>query len=160
MHIKYGMLNSLSHLGHSINLVYLGPVVRIAPNELSFNTAQSWKDIYDLRQGHQTFIKSEFYDGGSFADRCGSIVSERDPQVHGLMRKSLAHAFSQRSLIEQEYLISKNVDAFIQRIGQDGSRGVDIVMAFTLLSFDVIGDLGFGETFKGIESSMVSKRIW
>ncbi len=69
------------------------------------------------------------------------------------MRKSLAHAFSPRSLIEQEYLISKNIDAFIQKIHQDGSRGVDIAMAFTLMSFDVIGDLGFGETFKGIESS-------
>ncbi|KAI4095176.1 MAG: hypothetical protein LQ339_007336 [Xanthoria mediterranea] len=132
-----------------------GPVVRTAPNELSFNTAQSWKDIYDFRPGHRTFIKGDFYDGGSFADRCGSIVSERDPQVHGLMRKSLAHAFSPRSLIEQEYLISKNIDAFIQKIHQDGSRGVDIAMAFTLMSFDVIGDLGFGETLKGIESKDV-----
>ncbi|KAJ5938879.1 Short-chain dehydrogenase/reductase SDR [Penicillium verhagenii] len=27
-----------------------GPVVRTAPNELSFNTAQSWKDIHGFRQ--------------------------------------------------------------------------------------------------------------
>jgi len=102
-----------------------------------------------------TFIKSEFYDGGSFADRCGSIVSERDPQVHGVMRKYLSHAFSQRSLTEQESLISKNVDAFIRRIGEDGAQGMDIIMAFTIMSFDIIGDLGFGETFKGIESSRI-----
>lgn len=135
--------------------MYLGPIVRTAPNELSFNSAQSWKDIYDFRQGHMTFIKSEFYDGGSFADRCGSIVSERDPQVHGVMRKYLSHAFSQRSLTEQESLISKNVDAFIRRIGEDGAQGMDIIMAFTIMSFDIIGDLGFGETFKGIESSRI-----
>ena len=128
-------------------------MVRTAPNELSFNTAQSWKDIYDFRQGHATFIKSEFYDGGSFADRCGSIVSERDPTVHGTMRKYLAHAFSQRSLSEQEYLVSNSVDCFIEKIGRDSAHGVDIVLAFTLMSFDIIGDLGFGQTFNGIESS-------
>ena len=126
--------------------------MRTAPNELSFNTAQSWKDIYDSRQGHLTFIKSEFYDGGSFADQCGSIVSERDPKVHGIMRKYLSHGFSQRSLTEQEYLVSKSVDNFINKIGRDGARGIDIVTAFTLMSFDIIGDLGFGETFQGIES--------
>ena len=141
------------YLWHYIHEIQLGPVVRTAPNELSFNTAQSWKDIYDYRQGHLTFIKSEFYDGGSFADQCGSIVSERDPKVHGTMRKYLSHAFSQRSLMEQEYLISKSVDSLINKIGEEGTHGIDIVLAFTLMSFDIIGDLGFGETFKGIESS-------
>ena len=69
------------------------------------------------------------------------------------MRKYLSHAFSQRSLTEQEYLVSMNVDSFINKIGEDGTQGIDIVLAFTLMSFDIIGDLGFGETFKGIESS-------
>lgn len=129
-----------------------GPVVRTAPNELSFNTSQSWKDIYDFRPGHQTFIKSNFYDGGSFADRCGSIVSERDPGIHGTMRKYLSHAFSQRSLAEQEDLISKSVDKFVEKLGMVGQGRTDIVLAFTLMSFDIIGDLGFGESFQGIES--------
>jgi cytochrome P450 len=136
--------------------MYLGPIVRTAPNEVSFNTARSWKDIYDFRPGHLTFVKSEFYDGGSFADQCGSIVSERDPEVHGVMRKYLSHAFSERSLTEQEYLISKSVNAFIHRVGTEGAQGIDIAMAFTLMSFDIIGDLGFGETFEGIKSGKVS----
>ena len=133
-----------------------GPIVRTAPNELSFNTAESWKDIYDFRPGHRTFIKSEFYDGGSFADRCGSIVSERDPKIHGTMRKQISYAFSQQSLLEQELLISNTIDAFIQKIGKHGDQSIDIVLAFTLMSFDIIGELGFGESFRGIESSMLS----
>lgn len=154
------MVRPIVNLLHSKVHICLGPIVRTAPNELSFNTAQSWKDIYDFRQGHLTFIKSEFYDGGSFADRCGSIVSERDPQVHGIMRKYLSHAFSARSLTEQESLIAKSVDAFIRRIGEDGAKDIDIVMAFTLMSFDIIGDLGFGETFQGIESSRIYLLGW
>ena len=140
-------------LSHNIDKIHLGSVVRTALNELSFNSAQSWKDIYDFRQGHLTFIKSQFNDGGSFADRCGSIVSERDPNVHGVMRKYLSHAFSQRSLTQQGYLISKSTDSFINKIGEDSAQGVDIVLAFTLMSFDIIGDLGFGVTFREIESS-------
>ena len=69
------------------------------------------------------------------------------------MRKQLSHAFSQRSLEEQESLISRSVDLFIQRLGEDGPQGIDIVLTFTLMSFDIIGDLGFGESFGGIQSS-------
>lgn len=152
LHKKFGIVHSLESY-RTKPTDSAGPIVRTAPNDLSFNTAQSWKDIYDFRPGHLTFIKSEFYEGGSFADRCGSIVSERDPKVHGVMRKQLSHAFSRRSLEEQEYLISKSVDNFISKLGKDGAQGIDIVLNFTLMSFDIIGDLGFGETFKGIEAS-------
>ncbi|KAJ5945534.1 Short-chain dehydrogenase/reductase SDR [Penicillium verhagenii] len=129
-----------------------GPVVRTAPNELSFNTAQSWKDIYGSRQGHQTFVKSDFYDGGSFADRVHSIVSERDPIEHGIMRRYLAHAFSDQSLTEQEPLIANIIDRFVQQVGVKGSTGFDLGKGFEMMTFDIIGDLAFGETFRGVET--------
>ena len=131
-----------------------GPVVRIAPNEVSFNSAQSWKDIYGFRQGHKTFVKSEFYDGGSFADQAHSIVSERDPTEHGKMRKFLSHAFSDRSLSEQEFLIASVIDGFIGQIGKTGPNGLDISAAFGRLTFDIIGNLAFGTEFGGVESGL------
>lgn len=127
-------------------------MVRIAPNELSFNSAQSWRDIYGFRQGHKTFVKSDFYDGGSFADQAHSIVSERDPTEHGKMRKYLSHAFSDRSLSEQEFLIAGVIDSFIQQIGRTEPGGLDLSAAFGRLTFDIIGSLAFGETFGGVES--------
>ncbi|KAL2822604.1 benzoate 4-monooxygenase cytochrome P450 [Aspergillus granulosus] len=129
-----------------------GPVVRTAPNELSFNTAQSWRDIYGFRQGHKTFIKSDFYDGGSFADRVHSIVSERDPVEHGVMRRYLAHAFSDHSLTEQEPLIARTIDRFMEQTGIKGAEGFDIGKGFEMMTFDIIGDLAFGETFRGVET--------
>ncbi|RYP61516.1 hypothetical protein DL770_009770 [Monosporascus sp. CRB-9-2] len=135
-------------------------VVRTAPNELSFNSAQSWKDIYGFRQGHQAFIKSEFYDGGSFASRgMHSIVSERDPEVHGHMRRYISHAFSDRSLSEQEPLIAKTIDKFILRVGRKGAseKGFDIGKSFEMMTFDIIGDLAFGETFGGMESGALTQ---
>ncbi|KAL4922538.1 cytochrome P450 [Aspergillus aurantiobrunneus] len=131
-----------------------GPVVRVAPNELSFSTAQSWKDIYAPRKGRPTFIKSDFYDGGNFADQASSIVSERDPAKHSAMRKFLAAAFSDRSLREQEGLVTQVIDEFIAQVSRRGNstEGVDMTMWTNLLTFDIIGELAFGESFHGLET--------
>lgn len=68
------------------------------------------------------------------------------------MRKYLSHAFSDRSLKEQEYLIAEVVDQFIDRIGKHGGDGLDLVMWFNLATFDIIGSLAFGEPFGGVAS--------
>lgn len=135
-----------------------GPVVRVAPNELSFNTSTSWRDIYGQRKGHQPFIKSDFYDGGSFAAEAHSIVSERDPAKHAVMRKYLSNAFSDRSLKEQEYLVSEVVDLFIKKIGEKGVDGVDLVLWLNLTTFDIIGNLAFGQSFEGVASG--TEHFW
>ncbi|KAA8909875.1 benzoate 4-monooxygenase cytochrome P450 [Sphaerosporella brunnea] len=131
-----------------------GPVVRTAPNELSFSSSQSWRDIYGQRKGHQPFIKSPFYDGGNFAAEAHSIVSVRDPDEHNKMRKYLSNAFSDRSLKEQEDLITEVVDLFIEKIGQKGKEGINMVTYFNLTTFDIIGSLAFGETFGGVKSGI------
>ncbi len=129
-----------------------GPVVRVSPNELSFSSLQSWKDIYGPRAGHQTLIKSDFYAGGNFANQASSIVSERDPAKHRDMRKYLSSAFSDRSLKEQEPLIAGVIDRFIEQIGRLGGDCIDMTMWFNLMTFDVIGELAFGRSFGGVES--------
>ncbi|KAL8747225.1 MAG: hypothetical protein Q9184_007630 [Pyrenodesmia sp. 2 TL-2023] len=104
--------------------------------------------------GHSTFIKSAFYDGGNFAGQARSIVSERDPAKHAEMRKFLSNAFSDRSLKEQEYLVTKVIDEFCRQIGARGAgeEGVDLGKWFHLLTFDVVGELAFGESFNGVRS--------
>ncbi|KAI9878961.1 MAG: hypothetical protein M1830_010015 [Pleopsidium flavum] len=129
-----------------------GPVVRVAPEELSFSSPESWRDIYGQRSGHQTFVKSNFYSGGNFASQAFSIVSERDPAKHREMKKYLSTAFSDRSLKNQEYLISGVIDQFIQQIGKLGGDGIDMTTWFNLMTFDVIGELAFGESFGGVAS--------
>lgn len=122
---------------------------------MSFNSSQSWNDIYGFRQGHQTFLKSDFYEGGPFAGRgVHSIVSERDVDAHAQMRRHLAHAFSDRSLSEQEALVAETVDKFVRVVGDRGQRegGLDISKALEMMTFDIIGDLAFGETFGGVDS--------
>lgn len=133
----------------------IGHVVRVAPNEVSFNTAQSWKDIYGQKPGRQIFIKGTFYDGGNFAGNgISSIISERRPEVHKEMRNSLAGAFSDRAIVEQESLVATSVDKLIRLVGIKGSteKGVDISTLFESMTFDITGDLAFGETFGALDS--------
>lgn len=130
-----------------------GPVVRVAPNELSFSTSSSWRDIYGPRKGIAPFVKSKFYDGGNFAAESLSIVSERDPAKHAEMRRYLNSAFSDRSLKSQESLIADPVDRLVDKLGYTGQdpKGTNIVMWFNLVTFDIIGSLAFGKDFGGVE---------
>ncbi|KAF9729395.1 hypothetical protein PMIN06_011064 [Paraphaeosphaeria minitans] len=136
-----------------------GPVVRTAPNELSFSAPEAWRDIYGQRNGHKPFVKSEFYAGGSFANQASSIVTERDPTKHRDMRKYLANAFSDRSLKEQEHLIARVIDTFVDQIGTHGRDGINLTTWFNLMTFDVIGELAFGKSFGGVESGKVHEWI-
>lgn len=134
--------------------------MRVAPNELSFNSSQSWKDIYGFRPGHKTFVKSEFYSGGSFASKgVESIVSERGVDEHAHMRRYLSSAFSEKSVVEQEVLVSETVDQFIEAAGRRGSKpgGYDLAKALEMMTFDIIGELAFGETFGGVDSGKSHK---
>ncbi|KAH0426616.1 benzoate 4-monooxygenase cytochrome p450 [Colletotrichum camelliae] len=131
-----------------------GPVVRVAPNELSFSTSSSWRDIYGPRKGVEPFVKSEFYDGGNFAAESLSIVSERDPRKHAEMRRYLSSAFSDRSLKSQEPLITESVDKLVDKLENAGrdAHGTNMVMWFNLVTFDIIGSLAFGKDFGGVEA--------
>ncbi|KAI0425657.1 benzoate 4-monooxygenase cytochrome P450 [Xylaria sp. FL1042] len=142
----YKMLELHSKYGHA---------VRVAPNEVSFNSAQSWKDIYSTRPGHNTFVKGHFYSGGSFAGiGTTSIISERRPEVHRQMRNYLAGAFSDRAILGQEEFVAALVDVFIHIVGVRGSRKEGLNMQETLVSltFDITGDLSFGESFGALKS--------
>ncbi len=70
------------------------------------------------------------------------------------MRKYLAHAFSDRSLKEQESLVAEVVDLFVIQLREHASskEGADMVMWFNLTTFDIIGSLAFGESFGGLQS--------
>ncbi|KAI1856885.1 uncharacterized protein JN550_013630 [Neoarthrinium moseri] len=127
-----------------------GPIVRVSPDELSFNSAQSWQDIYGHRADRKILVKGRFYDGGSYAGiGTKSIVSERDPSIHRQMRSYLAGAFSDRSFKEQQGLISMNVDRFIELAGLKSElpAGFDVVALLEMLTFDITGDLAFGQSF-------------
>ena len=72
-----------------------------------------------------------------------------DDSNHARQRRTLSHAFSAKAVVGQENLISEFVDLFIMKIQElvDDGQIVDMNQWYNYLTFDVIGELAFGETF-------------
>ncbi|TVY88811.1 Cytochrome P450 monooxygenase [Lachnellula willkommii] len=126
-----------------------GPVVRIAPNELSYIDGKAWKDIYGHRSGGQEEMYKDpnFYLPNSF--RVPDILNA-PRQDHSRFRHLVSHAFSERALREQESLIQLYVDMLVSGIrkhSEGGTKPLDMVSWYNWTTFDIIGDLAFGEPF-------------
>ena len=79
-----------------------------------------------------------------------SSITDANDKDHTRIRRAWAHGFSEKSLKEQEPLITHHVDLLLDKLSQqDGD--VDIVKWLTYLVFDITGDLTFGESFGCVE---------
>ncbi|KIW74827.1 hypothetical protein Z517_11597 [Fonsecaea pedrosoi CBS 271.37] len=126
-----------------------GPVVRVSPNELSFNTSGAWNDIYGHRPGHANFHKSSIHVGAVDPLPNASTLTMADDETHARQRRALSHAFSQQALMEQEDILLVYVNLFIKKLGEMCDRGeaFNLVNWYNFTTFDIIGDLAFGESF-------------
>ncbi|KAJ5384673.1 hypothetical protein N7517_002584 [Penicillium concentricum] len=131
-----------------------GDVVRTAPNSLVYRSSQAWKDIYGHRKsGARSFLKDpKFYLQGP---RGPNIVNAND-EDHSRERRLLSHAFSEKALREQEGLVQSYVDMLVERLKGEISSSretVDMSQWYNFTTFDIIGDLAFGEPFDCLRES-------
>ena len=133
-----------------------GERVRVAPNEISFATGDAWQEIHGLRSNGRAMLKNPIW-WGELPGRTPSIVSALDLAAHERMRKLLSHCFSVKALNGQEETVQQYVSMMIQkfreRAGDARKTTVNIVDWYMYLTFDILGDLGFGESFKCLEAS-------
>ncbi|KAI0836314.1 cytochrome P450 [Hypoxylon sp. FL0890] len=131
-----------------------GPVVRIAPNELSFIESQAWKDIYGHHGSYEMAKEPKFYRLLGKYDPETIISAERE--YHSMLRRQMAHGFSERSMRGQEPIIGEYVDLLMRRLEEHcegGRKPLDMRAWFNFTTFDVIGNLGFGSDFGCLEKS-------
>ncbi|KAK0613301.1 isotrichodermin C-15 hydroxylase [Immersiella caudata] len=132
---------------HRLHELY-GPIVRIAPNHLSFTDSRAWRDVYGLHSPHLPASTSISFHGtntnfasekekGSFSPSerienpkapiwYRSLLSDADghdllnapADKHTKLRKALAVGFADRALKAQEGKIQYWVDVFIRRLGE------------------------------------------
>lgn len=131
-----------------------GEVVRIAPDELVFANAQAWKDIMGHRGPGEPEMKK--------APQMYNVLKDQPPTIanapreeHGRLRRQLAHGFSDRSMREQQPIIIDYVNLLIRQLHQrcgGGQKRLDAVAWYNYTTFDVIGDLAFGEPFGSLQS--------
>ena len=133
-----------------------GEVVRIAPNALAYRASSAWKDIYGHRtKGQKVFLKDPALYSPT-PNGVNAIITANDKD-HQRMRRLLAHAFSNKALGEQEGILQTYADMLVHKLNEilcgNPSCVVDLTRWFNYTTFDLIGDLAFGEPFDCLANS-------
>lgn len=141
---------------HGLHEQY-GDVVRIAPNRLSFTHPDAWRDI----RGHRKNGQGEHSKDPDFYAISKYNILGASRADHARFRRILSHGFSAKSMQEQQPLITQYVDLLMQRLWEKTHDGdgmprevaVNVASWLNFATFDVIGDLAFGEPFGCLEQS-------
>lgn len=131
-----------------------GPVVRLSPGELSFTSPRAWTDIYGHRAGRPDLDKDPIHVGAVDPVPGVSTISMADRDTHARQRKALSHGFSRRALWDQEATVQAFINILVDRVHAFAEAGemFDIVRWLNFVTFDIIGDLSFGESFGCLET--------
>ena len=117
-----------------------GDYLRIGSNDLSIVHPQAVEAIYGLGSPCQ---KAAWYD---LTHPMVSIQTTRSRVVHNTQRRIWSTAFSDKALHGYEQRINVHQHKLLAHIASTGGR-VNVTRYFGFYSFDVMGDLAFGESF-------------
>jgi len=133
-----------AHRIHAAHKRY-GPIVRVAPNELSFANPAAVRDIYNSDH----FVKEErFY----FAKRIfheDHLMSTRDTEAHKQRKKLLQRGFSQASMLEFEPRMTDKIktlfDKWASLCRSEPNAAIEVYPWVYWLSFDTVYHLMFDQ---------------
>lgn len=131
------------------------------PNELAFNTPRAFEDIYGHRIGLVNMDKDPIHVGAVEAIPGATNLTMAPKAHHSRQRRALAHAFSKQALLEQEPILIDYVDKFVRNLRRMAREGTpaNMVSWFNFCTFDIIGDLSFGEPFGCLEEGMLNAPV-
>ncbi|CAI6332382.1 unnamed protein product [Periconia digitata] len=131
-----------------------GPVVRIAPNEVTSASAADIPHIYRLADPLQ---KTDFYPiwGAPQISSQPDTFTCIDEKEHTRYRKIVAPVYSMANVLKHEDYVAKCTTLFLERMTEmaDAGEEVDIGNWFQMYAFDVIGELSFGNMFGFMEKN-------
>ncbi|GAB1215534.1 hypothetical protein ATERTT37_004725 [Aspergillus terreus] len=119
-----------------------GPIVRVAPDEVSFITAAAWNDVYGQKVAKSLIRDGKWYANLTEGQEVIIVASEAD---HMRFRKIFGPAFGEKVLHESRSVIMSNIDLLIAQLKHElkKTEGVaDMVKWYNWTTFDIIGSLG------------------
>ncbi|KAK8000961.1 trichothecene c-15 hydroxylase [Apiospora marii] len=138
---------------HMLDLhLQYGPIVRVAPEILSINHPDGMKQV----RGHRRAGQPEHGKDPLHVAANATNIIGADRDNHARFRRILAHVFSAQAMAEQEPLIKVYIDklfASLKRECAGETKVVDLLKWYNWTTFDIIGDLSFGEPFGSLDSN-------
>ena len=148
------MTGNLAIKFHALHQQY-GPIVRTAPNELSFIQPSAWKTIYGQQKGHYPPFSKNYDTFNETRNPIGRhSVFLADDENHGRMRKVLEYTFSSQALRDQTPRVQDHVNSLSSALkGALGSNGavVDLNQWYTWAAFDIVTNITFGDSFQCLQ---------
>lgn len=130
-----------------------GPVVRLGPDTIDWADPRAFKDLMGHSKGGGGM--ENYKDPVNARYKPHSIINS-DREDHARIRRVLAHGFSAQAMVDQQPLIQTQIDLLIRRLHEnceDGGKALNMVSWYNWTTFDIIGDLAFGEPFGCLENS-------
>lgn len=130
-----------------------GSVVRISPNEVAVSDVEGFRQIHAVSS---KFRKDIWYEKLTNFPRL-SVFTMRDPKEHAQRRKLFARGFSKSYLREHwESAVKDKCKLAVTKIRRDAEAGsADLLKWWTFMATDIVGVLGFGESFGMLELGKV-----
>ncbi|KAI0693841.1 cytochrome P450 [Cerioporus squamosus] len=121
---------------HALHLKY-GPVVRIAPDEVSFATREAAKEIYT--SGGSGYDKSAFYNLFSNFDR-PNMFSTLEKGKHADIKKRFAERYSKSHVMDPDVasVIQDHAGAFVGKVSESLGISQDIYVLLHCFALDGI----------------------
>lgn len=127
---------------HSLHLKY-GPVVRVGPNEVHFNSLSAQRTIYGPGSG---FGRTSFY---RMFDVYGqpNMFTFHSAKEHGERKKLLANAYSKSNLVRGPVaeLAARKIHDYLQLIERKGGETDEIFSSLHYYSLDSITEFLYGD---------------
>lgn len=123
-----------------------GPVVRLAPGELTYTTATAVKEIYGNRNGRKLMPpQSSLGSNEKTMFGATSFIWLESHKEHSRHRKILSQGFSDASLKAQEPMVVGYATLLIQRLRERASKGevIDMWAWFNYYTFVCYNNLSF-----------------
>ncbi|CAK7211385.1 hypothetical protein SBRCBS47491_001108 [Sporothrix bragantina] len=117
-----------------------GPVVRVAPDEVSFNSAEALRDIYGIRSD---VSKSDFYDLFVYYDERNTFTS-LDRKDHSQRKRLVADKYAKSYVVQPAVAeeVRKHAGKFVSVVSQN--RILDVYEYLHYYAMDVITNHVYG----------------
>lgn len=129
-----------------------GPVIRVAPNTVDIQHPEGQRDL----KGHRKCgLDENGKDPVNYAMNVHSLLGA-PREEHSVQRRILSHGFSAHAMMEQQPIIRGYIDKLfegLRKASQNGMQLVEMTSWLNWLTFDIVGDLAFGEPFGCLENS-------
>ncbi|KAK2022784.1 cytochrome P450 [Colletotrichum zoysiae] len=149
-YIPYVRLYTSGHAHRMILKLHqqYGPVVRVGPTHVSIHHPDAHESVKSNHKSEEN-PKDPLHNANNRLNIMGSTRVD-----HQRYRRVLAHGFSAQTMLDQQPIIRGYVDKLIQRLHEASKTNngpIDLEKWFNFTTFDIIGDLTFGEPFGCLE---------